>query len=78
MEIGRLARRILRYSCPPDRSHYVLKVVDGELVRQPIKLGMKNHLQVEVVAGLGTEEQIVAAPSSDMEAGQAVSVEPMS
>ncbi|MCP4410371.1 MAG: HlyD family efflux transporter periplasmic adaptor subunit [Gammaproteobacteria bacterium] len=50
----------------PDRSHYVLKVVDGELVRQAIKLGMKNDLQVEVVAGLESEEQIVAAPSSDM------------
>ena len=55
-----------------DGGHYVFKVVAGELVRQVVKVGLRNDLDFEIVEGLGLDERIVAAPDTEMRAGDSV------
>jgi HlyD family secretion protein len=57
----------------PDRSFYVFKVEDGSLKKQPVKLGLRSDLQLEIVEGLSENDLIAARPSSSMEDGMKVS-----
>lgn len=52
-----------------DGGHYVFKVVSDKLVRQPVKVGLRNDLDFEIVDGLGIDERIVAAPNTEMREG---------
>ncbi len=58
----------------PDRSHCVLKIVGGRLVRQKVELGLRTDLSLEVAAGLTEGDLIVAKPDTTMEPGTAVEV----
>ncbi len=55
-----------------DGGHYVFKVVGGELVRQVVKVGLRNDLDFEIVEGLSLDERIVAAPDTEMREGDSV------
>ena len=52
--------------------HYVFKVVDDELVRQAVKVGLRNDLDFEILDGLSPEERIVATPDTEMREGDPV------
>jgi len=56
----------------PDRSFYVFKVVDGALVKQPVKVGLRGDLELEIVEGLSPEDLIVAKPDATLEPGMRV------
>ena len=56
----------------PDRSFYVLKVEDGRVRKQPVEIGLRNDLQMEVVAGLAEGDALVAKPDTTMKEGMAV------
>jgi HlyD family secretion protein len=56
----------------PDRSFYVFKVVDARLVRQPITIGLRGDLDMEVTTGLSENDLIVAVPDTTMKEGMAV------
>ncbi len=58
-----------------DGSFYVLKVQDGKIKKQPIKIGLRNDLQLEVVSGLKDKDVIVAKPDTTMEEGTKVKPE---
>jgi HlyD family secretion protein len=53
----------------PDRSFYVFKVVDGRLARQPVKIGLRGDLDMEVTTGLSENDLIVAVPDTTMKDG---------
>ncbi len=55
-----------------DGGHYVFKVVQGALARQVVKVGMRNDLDFEILQGLKLDEQIVAAPDTEMREGDPV------
>ncbi len=55
-----------------DGGHYVFRVVSGELVRQVVKVGLRNDLDFEIVEGLSPDDQIVAAPDTEMREGDSV------
>lgn len=57
----------------PDQSFYVFVVEDGEIVKQPIKQGLKSDLMIEIVEGLGEDSLVVASPDSTLEEGAPVS-----
>jgi len=50
----------------PDRSFYVFKVVDGRLARQPVEIGLRGDLDMEVTTGLSENDLIVAVPDTTM------------
>jgi HlyD family secretion protein len=52
--------------------YYVFKVVAGKLVRQTVKVGLRNDLDFEIVDGLSPDEQIVATPDTEMREGDSV------
>jgi HlyD family secretion protein len=52
-----------------DGGYHVLKVVGGKLVRQPVKVGLRNDLDFEIVEGLALDERIVVTPNSEMREG---------
>lgn len=56
-----------------DRSFYVFKVVDGELKKQPVKIGLRSDLELEITAGLSDADRIVERPDAAMKDGMAVS-----
>ncbi|MDQ7785211.1 MAG: efflux RND transporter periplasmic adaptor subunit [Desulfomonilaceae bacterium] len=56
----------------PDGSFYVLKVQDGRIRKQPIQIGLRNDLQLEVSGGLTDKDVIVAKPDTTMEEGMRV------
>lgn len=58
----------------PDRSFYALKVVDGKLVRQPVDIGLRSDLELEVTKGLSPTDRIVARPDATMKDGMKVKV----
>ncbi len=60
----------------PDRTFYVLKVVDGRLARTPVTVGLKSDLELEITSGLSDADTIVARPDATMEDGAAVSTKP--
>ncbi len=55
-----------------DGGHYVFKVVGGKLVRQEVKVGLRNDLDFEIVEGLGLDASIVAAPDTEMREGDRI------
>jgi len=55
-----------------DGGHYVFKVVDRKLVRQEVKVGLRNDLDFEILEGLGPDDRIVAAPDTEMREGDSV------
>jgi HlyD family secretion protein len=55
-----------------DGGHYVFKVMDGKLVRQAVKLGLRNDLDFEIIKGLGLTDHIIAAPDTEMQEGDSV------
>jgi HlyD family secretion protein len=59
-----------------DQTFYVLKIVDGALAKQPIELGLRGDLDLEVVEGLFPKDIIAATPDTTMEEGQKVSPRP--
>jgi len=58
----------------PDRSFYVFKVVNGKLEEQPITIGLRSDLEMEVTEGLSESDQIVAVPDTIMKDGTRVKV----
>jgi len=50
----------------PDRSFYVFKVVRGKLVHQPVTIGLRGDLEMEVTDGLSETDVIVAVPDTKM------------
>jgi HlyD family secretion protein len=49
--------------------YYVFKVVARELVRQAVKVGLRNDLDFEILDGLSPDEHIVATPDTEMREG---------
>jgi len=58
----------------PDRSFYVLKVVDGRLRKAPVRIGLRSDLELEVTEGLTQSDLIVARPDTSMVEGTRVRV----
>jgi multidrug efflux pump subunit AcrA (membrane-fusion protein) len=58
----------------PDRSFYVFKVVDGRLEKQPVTIGLRSDLDLEVVKGLSEHDLIVAQPDAAMKEGMNVKI----
>ncbi len=58
----------------PDRSFYVLVVVDGRLRQAPVRIGLRSDLELEVTEGLTEGDQIVARPDTSMAEGTKVHV----
>jgi len=58
----------------PDRSFYVFKVVGGKLVRQPVTIGLRGDLDMEVTNGLSATDVIVAVPDTKMKEGMKVKI----
>jgi HlyD family secretion protein len=56
----------------PDQSFYVFKVIGGVLRKQPVELGLRNDLQLEVTNGLSEADRIVANPDSTLVDGAKV------
>ncbi len=55
-----------------DGGYYMFKVVDGKLVRQAVKVGLRNDLDFEIVDGLILDEHVVTAPNIEMREGDPV------
>lgn len=70
------ALKVPRYSVmqAPDRSFYVLKVVDGKLKKQPVEIGLRSDLELEVLQGLTESDVIVARPEAAMKEGMKVKI----
>jgi RND family efflux transporter MFP subunit len=60
-----------------DQGRFVLKIVDGELVRQPITVGdtWNGGALIEIAEGLAAGDIVVVAPLPSLEAGVSVSIE---
>lgn len=56
----------------PDQSFYVFKVSGGVLKHQPVEIGLRNDLQMEVVRGLSEADTLVAAPDTTLSGGEEV------
>jgi len=52
-------------------------VRDGRLARQPVTIGITSATQAEIVAGLDTGAQIVAAPGPDLREGRRARTHPL-
>ncbi len=52
-----------------DRSYHVFTVQDEHLQRQPVKLGLKSDLTLEITEGLSETDTIVAKPDASMTEG---------
>jgi HlyD family secretion protein len=60
----------------PDGSYAVLKVVDGALRWQTVKLGLRGELDLEVREGVTPEDRLVALPEATMAEGEKVTTVP--
>ena len=58
----------------PNGTFYVFKVEGGKLARQPVELGLRSDLELEVTGGLAEADTIVATPDTVMAAGETVKV----
>ncbi len=60
-----------------DAGAYVLKILDGELVRQPVTVGdsWNEGALVEVTDGIAVGDRVVVAPLPNLEAGAPVTIE---
>jgi len=56
----------------PDRSFYVLKVVDGKMRKQAVTIGLRSDLELEITSGLSENDLIVARPDTTMKEGAKV------
>lgn len=56
----------------PDQTFYVFVVQDGKIERQPVTLGLRSDLEIEIVDGLTEESLVVAAPDTTLQPGSAV------
>jgi HlyD family secretion protein len=56
----------------PDGTYYVLKVDGGKLKKQPVKLGLRSDLELEILSGLTDKDLIVARPDTTLEEGMRV------
>jgi len=56
----------------PDRSFYVLTVVDGRLRKAPVRIGLRSDLELEVLDGLSQDDSLVARPDTSMVEGMRV------
>ena len=56
----------------PDRSFYVFKVADGKLARQPVEIGLRGDLDMEVTSSLSENDLIVAVPDTTMKDGMKI------
>jgi HlyD family secretion protein len=56
----------------PDRTMYVFAIVDGELKKRPVTLGLRSDLELEVLKGLSTKDLIVARPDAALKEGMEV------
>ena len=63
-----------RFSVLQDTSgaYFVLKIKAGRLQPQPVRLGLRSDLEMEILEGLTPTAQIVSAPDSTMTQGQKV------
>ena len=63
-----------RYSVlqAPDQTFYVLKIVGGKIRTQPVKLGLRSDLTLEITDGLSEDDVIVAKPDTTMKEGMRV------
>lgn len=57
----------------PDQSFYVLGVVERRIKKQPVKIGLRSDLELEVLSGLSQGDVIVAKPDTTMAEGMKVS-----
>jgi len=58
----------------PDQSYYVLKILGERLHRQPVKLGLRSDLELEVTAGLAASDLIVSRPDATLAEGARVRI----
>jgi HlyD family secretion protein len=58
----------------PDRSFYVFKIVGRQLKKQPVAIGLRSDLELEVTSGLSPADTIVAEPDTTMKDGMTVTV----
>jgi HlyD family secretion protein len=58
----------------PNRSFYVFKIAGGKLKKQPVAIGLRSDLELEVTGGLSPADTIVAEPDTTMKDGMSVSV----
>jgi HlyD family secretion protein len=53
----------------PDQSFYVLTIVKGRIHKQPIEIGLRSDLEMEVTQGLSEQDVIIAKPDTTMKEG---------
>jgi HlyD family secretion protein len=58
----------------PGGAFYVFKVHDGRLMKQPVEIGLRSDLELEVSTGLSESDRIVARPDSMLRQGTQVKV----
>jgi HlyD family secretion protein len=58
----------------PGGLFYVLKVRDGRLAKQPVEIGLRSDLELEVTDGLSENDGIVSRPDSSLREGAEVKV----
>jgi HlyD family secretion protein len=50
----------------PEGGFYVLEVQNGRLEKQPVEIGLRSDLELEVTAGVSESDRIVARPDSSL------------
>jgi len=58
----------------PDRSFYVFKIVGRQLKKQPVAIGLRSDLELEVTSGLSPADTLVAEPDTTMKDGMTATV----
>ena len=58
----------------PDRSFYVFKIVAGTLKKQPVTIGLRSDLKLEVTDGLTDKDTLVSRPDATMQDGMTARV----
>ena len=58
----------------PDGRFYVFKIVNGQLKKQHVKIGLRSDLMLEIVSGLELTDDVVATPDANLKSGQQVSI----
>ena len=53
----------------PEGDHYVFTISAGVLKKQPVKIGLKSDLDLEITEGVTEEDLIIAHPDATMEEG---------
>jgi len=58
----------------PDQSYYTFKVEAGRLKKQPVRLGLRSDLELEIVEGLSEGDVVVSTPDTTLEDDMKVTV----